>query len=209
MAFGVKACGWQYGDTPNTEGLYVARDAEGNIEVGMWYARGANGVAANWTRQFNDLNRDDIVAWIRIPDYAPNARIEPGTHTFGETMKRHPLERIVRPQVLDVCCGPKGMWFDKHDERAVFLDRRRETHVDVYPCGTKTNVIDPDMIGDFTNIKFPDESFSLVVFDPPHIEQASESQITKKYGALTGDWREMIRAGFKECFLFPLQSLFG
>ena len=72
LSFGVKACGWQYGDTPNTEGLYVARDAEGNIEVGMWYARGANGVAANWTRQFNDLNRDDIVAWIRIPDYAPN-----------------------------------------------------------------------------------------------------------------------------------------
>lgn len=124
----------------------------------------------------------------------------PNTNKYGEIMKQHPLERIVRPQVLDVCCGPKGMWFDKHDERAVFLDRRRETHVDVYPCGTKTNVIDPDMIGDFTNIKFPDESFSLVVFDPPHIEQTSESQITKKYGALTGDWREMIRAGFKECF---------
>jgi hypothetical protein len=52
--------------------LYVARDAEGNVEVGMWYARGTNGVAASWARQFNDLNRDDIVAWIRIPDYAPN-----------------------------------------------------------------------------------------------------------------------------------------
>ena len=33
---------------------------------------GANGVTASWTRQFNDLNRDGIVAWIRIPDYAPN-----------------------------------------------------------------------------------------------------------------------------------------
>ncbi len=115
-------------------------------------------------------------------------------------MKRHPLERIVRPQVLDVCCGPKGMWFDKNDARAVFMDKRRETHVDVYPCGTKTNVIDPDLLGDFTNIQFPDNSFSLVVFDPPHIEQDSTSQITKKYGSLSGDWREMLRAGFAECF---------
>ena len=117
-------------------------------------------------------------------------------------MKRHPLERIVRPQamVLDVCCGPKGMWFDKSDQRAVFMDKRRETHVDVYPCGTKTNVIDPDLMGDFTNIQFPDNSFRLVVFDPPHIEQDSVSQITKKYGSLSGDWREMLRAGFAECF---------
>ena len=29
-------------------------------------------------------------------------------------------------KVLDVCCGPKGMWFDKKDERALFLDRRSE-----------------------------------------------------------------------------------
>mgnify|MGYP000611956035 CR=1 FL=1 len=28
--------------------------------------------------------------------------------------------------VLDMCCGPRMMWFDKDDERAVFLDRRRE-----------------------------------------------------------------------------------
>lgn len=102
--------------------------------------------------------------------------------------------------VLDVCCGPKGMWFDKKDDRAVFIDKRRETHIDVYPCGTKTNIIDPDIIGDFTDIKFPDETFIHVVFDPPHIEQEGISQITKKYGALTGDWREMLRKGFAECF---------
>ena len=29
------------------------------------------------------------------------------------------------------------MWFDKHDERALYLDKRRETHIDTYPCGTK------------------------------------------------------------------------
>jgi hypothetical protein len=27
-------------------------------------------------------------------------------------------------KVLDVCCGSKGMWFDKNDCRALFLDKR-------------------------------------------------------------------------------------
>ena len=92
------------------------------------------------------------------------------------------------------------MWFDKNDERAIFLDKRKETHVDVYPCGTKTNIINPDFLGDFTDIKYPNNSFWHVVFDPPHIEQKTESQITKKYGSLKGDWRLMIEKGFKECF---------
>lgn len=104
--------------------------------------------------------------------------------------------------VLDVCCGPRGMWFDKHDNRALYLDKRSETHIDTYPCGTKTNIINPDIIGDFTDIKQPDNSFYLVVFDPPHIKRPIENggQMKKKYGALNGDWREMLRKGFKECF---------
>jgi hypothetical protein len=102
--------------------------------------------------------------------------------------------------VLDVCCGPRGFWFDKQDDRALYLDKRRETHVDVYKCGIKTNVIDPDIIGDFTNIEQPDETFWHIVFDPPHISRKSQGQIVKKYGSLEGDWREMIRKGFKECF---------
>ena len=107
---------------------------------------------------------------------------------------------MMNKKVLDVCCGPKGMWFDKNDPRTLYLDKRFETHVDTYPCGTKTNVIEPDIVGDFTDIKQPDNTFNLVVFDPPHIAQESESQITKKYGALTGDWKSMIRDGFKEWF---------
>jgi|TARA_Y100000289_G_C3895167_1_gene136085 23S rRNA G2069 N7-methylase RlmK/C1962 C5-methylase RlmI len=103
-------------------------------------------------------------------------------------------------KVLDVCCGTRGMWFDKEDKRALYLDIRRETHIDSYPCGTKTNIINPDFIGDFTDIKQPNESFYLVVFDPPHIKRNKLGQITKKYGNLQGDWREMIRQGFKECF---------
>lgn len=103
-------------------------------------------------------------------------------------------------KVLDVCCSVKGMWFNKQDQRALFMDKRKETHIDTYPCGTKTNIIDPDIVGDFTDMPFKDESFYHIVFDPPHIVSNSESQITKKYGKLEGDWREMLRRGFKECF---------
>ena len=85
-------------------------------------------------------------------------------------------------KVLDVCCSVKGMWFNKQDQRALFMDKRKETHIDTYPCGTKTNIIDPDIVGDFTDMPFEDESFYHIVFDPPHIVSNSESQITKKYG---------------------------
>ena len=104
--------------------------------------------------------------------------------------------------VIDVCCGPKGMWFNKNDERALFLDKRCETHKNDYPSGYKEMSISPDVIGDFTDIKQPDNSFWLVVFDPPHIEQQGEvtGEIKKRYGALNGDWHEELRKGFSECF---------
>ena len=32
------------------------------------------------------------------------------------------------PLVLDACCGPRMFWFDGADHRALFIDRRRESH---------------------------------------------------------------------------------
>lgn len=116
-------------------------------------------------------------------------------------MKRHPLERIVRPQVLDACCGGKMMWFDQTDPRAVFIDIRRETHVTDSRPGRKELVVDPDHVASFTDMPFDDGQFSLVVFDPPHIiRNEARGWITKKYGVLNGDWKDMLRDGFKECF---------
>jgi SAM-dependent methyltransferase len=105
------------------------------------------------------------------------------------------------PPVLDVCCGPKGMWFNKHDPRAMFADRRREYWKMEHPSGTRTANIDPDIIADFTNLPFPDESFALVVMDPPHIvREKTSGMVARQYGNLSGDWREMLRRGFAECF---------
>ena len=116
------------------------------------------------------------------------------------------LDALVRlPPVLDACCGPKGMWFDRNDERAVFMDKRCETyHIDKGTPGTigrKAIVVAPDKVADFTAIPFPAEAFDHVVFDPPHIEQRADTGvIVKRYGMLTGEWRDMLRRGFSECF---------
>jgi SAM-dependent methyltransferase len=105
------------------------------------------------------------------------------------------------PPILDVCCGPKGMWFDKNDDRVLFLDKRSERRETVYPSGKYVDIIDPDIIGDFTDIKQPDDSFSLVIFDPPHITQENDTgRICFRYGHLTGEWHEMLKKGFSECF---------
>jgi len=105
------------------------------------------------------------------------------------------------PLVLDVCCGPRGMWFDKKDNRAVFIDRRHETIEMKYPSGNYREEIHPDIVAEFTELPFSDNTFSLVVMDPPHIQRSGpDGRMTKRYGYLNGDWRVMLRDGFAECF---------
>lgn len=108
--------------------------------------------------------------------------------------------------VLDPCCGSRMMWFDKADPRAVFGDRRSETIVVTDRSGgkqdgTRTLRIEPDTLMDFRTLPFPDGSFKLVAFDPPHLVSAGpRSWLAAKYGRLSGDWRDDIRQGFAECF---------
>lgn len=106
--------------------------------------------------------------------------------------------------VLDACCGSRMFWFDRKDSRAVFMDKRRESHVltdSSSTIGFRTLVVDPDIKADFTDMPFENESFWLVVFDPPHlIRNGSSGWLAKKYGKLGVDWREDLRRGFAECF---------
>lgn len=108
------------------------------------------------------------------------------------------------PLVLDACCGSRMFWFNKNDRRAVFMDKRRESHSlkDVSSAGgIRELVIDPDTVADFTNMPFATGSFAVVVFDPPHFQRnGAQSWTGLKYGTLSKDWREVIRAGFAECF---------
>lgn len=98
--------------------------------------------------------------------------------------------------VLDMTAGSRMMWFDRDDPRAVFLDSRVETHE---LCDGRTLIIAPDVQSDFTDMPFPDDTFHLVVYDPPHLERLGERSWTrKKYGALFPTWRDDLAGGFRE-----------
>lgn len=102
------------------------------------------------------------------------------------------------PKILDACCGSKMFWFDKENPDTVYMDSRRLTTT---LCDGRTLVIAPDVVGDFRQMEFPDETFNLVLFDPPHLIHVGEkSWLALKYGTLGKDWREDLRKGFSECF---------
>ena len=105
------------------------------------------------------------------------------------------------PPVLDACCGSRMFWFDKTDPRCLYVDNRRETMATDTRPGRSLTVVDPDQLADFTNLPFQDNTFAHVVFDPPHIERREAlGRMTRKYGHLAGEWRDMLRKGFSECF---------
>ncbi|PIJ43288.1 class I SAM-dependent methyltransferase [Tatumella sp. OPLPL6] len=105
----------------------------------------------------------------------------------------------MEPQILDMCCGSRMFWLDKDDPRVMFCDVRAETHE---MPDRKPLTVSPDVIADFRNLPFPDESFWQVVFDPPHLLRAGiNGWMRKKYGKLDKvTWPEDLRQGFKEAF---------
>lgn len=101
-------------------------------------------------------------------------------------------------KILDAACGSKMFWFDKENEDVIFMDNRQ---LEDTLCDGRKLIINPDIVGDFREIPFKDNTFYLVVFDPPHLVRAGEtSWLAKKYGKLNQDtWQEDIRQGFNEC----------
>lgn len=101
--------------------------------------------------------------------------------------------------VLDVCCGSKMFWFKKNREDVIYMDIRREETI---LCDGRKLEIQPDILGDFRDIPFEDNSFHLVIFDPPHLVRLGESSwMAKKYGKLRGGgYKDDLKKGFSECF---------
>lgn len=92
-------------------------------------------------------------------------------------------------KIIDMTCGIKTIWFNKNHPAAVYCDKRREDF-DLYFGKARTSLhtchVDPDVLCDFTALPFPDNTFSLAVFDPPHLIKARETAwLVKKYGNLT------------------------
>lgn len=70
--------------------------------------------------------------------------------------------------VLDPCCGSKMFWFDKGNDNVLFADQRSESHI---LCDGRVLNVEPDVIHDFRDMPYEDNSFYHVVFDPPHLNK--------------------------------------
>ena len=98
------------------------------------------------------------------------------------------------------------MWNDKQNPDVLFGDIRSETRIVTdrshgNTSGVRELRIEPDALIDFRALPYADGSFKLVAFDPPHLERAGQnSWLVAKYGKLSNNWRDDLRAGFSECF---------
>lgn len=108
--------------------------------------------------------------------------------------------------ILDMTAGSRMFWWDRHNPLAIFMDRRVE-HFTVpdnshgRSNGTREIEIAPDVKWDWAKdvLPYPDASFSLVVFDPPHLIRAGKSSwLARKYGVLTDHWQEDLKRGMDE-----------
>jgi hypothetical protein len=107
---------------------------------------------------------------------------------------------MINKFILDACCGGRLFWFNKNHPNTVYIDNRiREKGHDKH---RPNHEIKPDILMDFKKMEFPDKSFKLVVFDPPHLFGKPDGcDMTKKYGSLCPEtWQDDIKRGFKECW---------
>ena len=107
--------------------------------------------------------------------------------------------------ILDACCGGRMFWFNKKHPNTLYIDKRETNQGIIVNEGMRYNPnhrVQPDIIMDFRKLDFDDKSFKMVVFDPPHVINASEkSAIGQIYGSLDKDtWEQDIKKGFDECW---------
>lgn len=103
----------------------------------------------------------------------------------------------MKKKILDACCGSRMFWFDKQNPLVLFQDIREEEHT---LCDGRLLEVKPDVVGDFRKMEFKDNTFKLVVFDPPHLHKlGQDTWMAKKYGTLLPTWEQDIKLGFDEC----------
>ncbi|AFH21870.1 putative methyltransferase [environmental Halophage eHP-11] len=99
----------------------------------------------------------------------------------------------------------RTIWTEDNKDRddTLYVDKREREPGFAGQEG-RTYGVDPDEIQDFRDLEYDDETFNLVVFDPPHVikdggMESLSGYIEKNYGALCAEtWQSDIRAGFEE-----------
>lgn len=89
-------------------------------------------------------------------------------------------------KVLDLSAGNRAIWFDKADPCATFIDRRPE--------------VKPDFVADSRALPADiGDGYSLIVFDPPHKNNAATGNMVRSYGHHTAaEIREIVAETAKE-----------
>lgn len=100
--------------------------------------------------------------------------------------------------ILDACCGTRQIWYDKHNPHALYMDKYPRKFED--GMGRTCECV-PDVVGDFRDMPFANDTFNLVIWDPPHIDHAGPNHwIRNKYGCAEKEtWEKDLKAGFDEC----------
>lgn len=100
-------------------------------------------------------------------------------------------------KILDACCGSRMFHFNKDNNDVLYMDNRQ---LDKTLSDGRTLNVNPDVVADFRNMPFEDETFYMVIFDPPHLVNAGDnSWLAQKYGKLDDLWPVDIHQGFNEC----------
>ena len=102
--------------------------------------------------------------------------------------------------ILDACCGSRMMWINKKHPNTIYIDNRKikSGHI----TSKSNHKVQPDITMDFRSLNFPDKSFKLVVWDPPHRWDFTKNSImAKQYGCLNREtWPYDLKKGFDECW---------
>ena len=62
-------------------------------------------------------------------------------------------------EILDVCCGSRMFWFDKSNKSTVYMDNREFEEI---LCDGRKLKVNPNVIGDFKKIPYPQISFGCI-----------------------------------------------
>ena len=101
--------------------------------------------------------------------------------------------------ILDACAGGRMFWYNKKHPNTIYVDKRIEAAG--HSEHRKNHKVIPNVQADFKNLPFKDETFYMVVFDPPHFFFGETSSVAKFYGRLIKDtWQDELENGFNECW---------
>lgn len=101
-------------------------------------------------------------------------------------------------KILDVCCGSRMFWFDKTNKDTVYMDIRE---LEDTLCDGRHISIKPDVLGDFRDIPFDDETFNMVVFDPTKTRKNQRvHEYYRNYFVAGGkdkeSWKTLVELGY-------------